>query len=226
MKLVDRLRQQCRIRSENQIDMPVLGLAGCHGRQNGKWKIAGTLSPPCCLVFVGQDGQSWVPGPLLWLTNDMTQEFEKRSNHTCWKSGKRKTDAQRRQQVEVLHLFRCFTHTHTETHVYIYIGRESVCVCAEGLKPSKKAHQKIRVLVNTTNLTRTHGGDANDGMPSHHEWTNLGGDGSRDACGSYCILLVQLFYPYFGGTQKWKNISSSRREPSKVMFEPNKHIFK
>ena len=42
---------------------------------------------------------------------DMTQEFEKRSNHTCWKSGK--IGAHRHQQVEVLHLFRCFTHTHT-----------------------------------------------------------------------------------------------------------------
>ena len=62
-------------------------------------------------------------------------------------------------------------HTHTQTHVYIYIERESVCVCvcAEGLKPSKKAHQKIRVLVSITNLTRMHGGDANDGMPSRHE---------------------------------------------------------
>ena len=29
------------------------------------WKITGTFSPPCCLVFVGQDRQAWVPGPLL-----------------------------------------------------------------------------------------------------------------------------------------------------------------
>ena len=147
-----------------------------------------------------------------------------RSNHTCWKSGKWKTDAQRRQQVEVLHLFRCFTHT--DTRVYTHRERECVCACAEGLKLSKKAHRKIRVLVSITNLTRMYGGDANDGMPSHHEWTNLGGDDSRDACGSYCILLIQLFYRYFGGTQKWKNINSSRKEPSKVMFEPNKHRFK
>ena len=43
---------------------------------------AGTFSPPCCLVFVGQDRQSWVPGPLrVWY----------------W--------------IEVLHLFRCSTHT-------------------------------------------------------------------------------------------------------------------
>ena len=33
----------------------------------GKSEKAGTFSPPCCLVFVGQDRQSWheVPGPLL-----------------------------------------------------------------------------------------------------------------------------------------------------------------
>ena len=26
--------------------------------------VAGTFSPPCCLVFVRQNRQSWVPGPL------------------------------------------------------------------------------------------------------------------------------------------------------------------
>ena len=47
---------------------------------------AGTFSPPCCLVFVGQDRQSWVPGPLrVWY----------------W--------------IEVLHLFRCSTQTRLQT---------------------------------------------------------------------------------------------------------------
>jgi hypothetical protein len=45
------------------IDTPVLGLAGCHDRKL-EIEIAGTFIPPCCLVFVGQDRQSWVPGPL------------------------------------------------------------------------------------------------------------------------------------------------------------------
>ena len=72
-------------RSGIQIDMPVLGLAGCHRRQIGKWKIAGTFSPPCCLVFVGHafdsDGFAWPPAV--------------------------------KNRVEVLHPFRCSTHTHT-----------------------------------------------------------------------------------------------------------------
>ena len=53
-------------------------LSSCHVGVGGLWlshlamseirnsmKFAGTFSPPCCLVFVGQDRQSWVPGPLL-----------------------------------------------------------------------------------------------------------------------------------------------------------------
>jgi hypothetical protein len=40
--------------------MVVLGLATSHHKEN-----AGTFSPPYCLVFVGQDRQCWVPGPLL-----------------------------------------------------------------------------------------------------------------------------------------------------------------
>jgi hypothetical protein len=42
------------------IDTPVLGLAGCHDRKL-EIENAGTFIPPCCLVFVGQDRQSWPP---------------------------------------------------------------------------------------------------------------------------------------------------------------------
>ena len=48
------------IEAEMKIGEVVLGLATSHCQ-----KIAGTFSPPCCLVFVGQDRQAWVPGPLL-----------------------------------------------------------------------------------------------------------------------------------------------------------------
>ena len=42
---------------------------------DGKTEIAGTFSPPCCLVFVGQDRQSWVPGPLLRRSFSSVQMF-------------------------------------------------------------------------------------------------------------------------------------------------------
>ena len=45
------------------IDTPVLVLAGCHDRKF-EMENAGTFTPPCCLVFVGQGRQSWVPGAL------------------------------------------------------------------------------------------------------------------------------------------------------------------
>jgi len=45
------------------IDTPVLGFACCHDRKL-EMENAGMFTPPCCLVFVGQDRQSWVPGPL------------------------------------------------------------------------------------------------------------------------------------------------------------------
>ena len=61
----------------------VLGLAPCHA--DCEIEIASTFTPPCCLVFVGQERQSWVPGPL--------QAY----NQT--------------KEVEVLHLFRWYTHT-------------------------------------------------------------------------------------------------------------------
>ena len=66
----------------------------------GNRKTAGTFSPPCCLVFVGQDRLSWVPGPLLSI-------FERQT--------KLKTPMLHKatDKVEVLHLFRCSTHTHT-----------------------------------------------------------------------------------------------------------------
>ena len=79
------------IEAEIKIGEVVLGLATSHGR-----KIAGTFTPPCCLVFVGQDRQSWVPGPL---RNVMA--------YIRFPKGRRK--------VEVLHLFRWFTHTHTHS---------------------------------------------------------------------------------------------------------------
>ena len=41
-------------------DCKIMNTTACSTVQ----KIAGTFSPPCCLVFVGQDRQSWVPGPL------------------------------------------------------------------------------------------------------------------------------------------------------------------
>ena len=39
------------------IDTPVLGFAGCHDRKL-EMENAGMFTPPCCLVFVGQDRQS------------------------------------------------------------------------------------------------------------------------------------------------------------------------
>ena len=41
-------------------DCKIMNTTACSTVQ----KIAGTFSPPCCLVFVGQDRHSWVPGPL------------------------------------------------------------------------------------------------------------------------------------------------------------------
>ena len=48
----------CWKKNFQRIDTPVLGVAGCLENE-------GTFTPPCCLVFVGQDRQSWVSGPLL-----------------------------------------------------------------------------------------------------------------------------------------------------------------
>ena len=44
----------------NRVDSKQRSVTACSTVQ----KIAGTFSPPCCLVFVAQDRQSWVPGPL------------------------------------------------------------------------------------------------------------------------------------------------------------------
>ena len=60
-------------------------------------KIAGTFSPPCCLVFVGQDRQSWVPGPLHYFRIILELERERTKEE--------------KEREEVLHLFRCYTHT-------------------------------------------------------------------------------------------------------------------
>ena len=183
------------------VGMPVLGLAGCHWRQIGKWKLQVRFHPRAVysLRWPGQTVMgSWPPG--VWKTQ---QPYVLKK----WKMKNRCTATATGRSFTSLQMF----HTHTDTRVYTHRERECVCVCAEGLKLSKKAHRKIRVLVSITNLTRMYGGDANDGMPSHHEWTNLGGDDSRDACGSYCILLIQLFYRYFGGTQKWKTSTPAEK---------------
>ena len=111
MKLVDRLRQQCRKRSENQIniDMPVLGLAGRHIRQKWSWNSRYVTKASLCHITMERQCLRWwmtarpCIHPLLWLTNWHETRVWKRSNHTCWKIGKRKTDAQPLQQVEVLH---------------------------------------------------------------------------------------------------------------------------
>ena len=63
--------------SWKKFGMVVLGLATSHDRKS---KIAGTFSPPCCLVFVGQDRQSWVPGPLQKMVKKpLLKVFEKQS---------------------------------------------------------------------------------------------------------------------------------------------------
>ena len=60
-----------------EVGMVVLRLATSHDRNS---RIAGTFSPPCCLVFVGQDRQSWVPGHLLKIAKRRNGEFQ------MWKS--------------------------------------------------------------------------------------------------------------------------------------------
>ena len=79
--------------------MVVLGLATSHHKEN-----AGTFSPPYCLVFVGQDRQWWVPGPLRKLKEENVEPKNKST-----------------EQPEVLHLCRWSTHTHTRIYIYIYI---------------------------------------------------------------------------------------------------------
>ena len=49
----------------------------------------------------------------------------------------------------------CTISTHTHVNKYM------VCGFVDGLKPFKKARQKIGVLVNVTHLTKMYGGDAN-----------------------------------------------------------------
>ena len=57
-----------------------------------------TSSPPCCLVDVGLDRQSWLPGPRLEVTRRRTGELQKVKIGGA--SG-----------IQVLHLLRWFTHT-------------------------------------------------------------------------------------------------------------------
>ena len=76
--------------SEPNRDLPFVRLAGSGLSRlplTINWKIAGTLSPPCCLVFVGQDRQSWVPGPLLEVCRVV-----KNLEHENPKYSKRKTE--------------------------------------------------------------------------------------------------------------------------------------
>ena len=84
----------------NQNDVPVLGLAGCHRWRN--WKLAGTsMSVP---IDITDDtlASSLVPVQCASLAPPAKKETEN------WISG---CTTQNAEWIEVLHLFRCFTHT-------------------------------------------------------------------------------------------------------------------
>ena len=87
-------------RKWKQIDVPVLGLAGCHWR--GNWNgVAGT-SPG-------------VPGDILGSYEELRwMEPHMSSPSPC----KRKII----RNEEVLHLFRCYTHTPTHTHSGVMVS--------------------------------------------------------------------------------------------------------
>ena len=94
-------------RNWKQIDVPVLGLAGCHWR--GNWNgVAGT-SPG-------------VPGDILGSYEElrwMEPHMSSPSPCTRFKKGR----GQKEEKREVLHLFRCYTHTpkkqSRQTHAWI-----------------------------------------------------------------------------------------------------------
>ena len=118
---LDRLRKPCKIAwPKNKLfenGMVVLGLAASHDQKVKVRRYVGMISPDILpthekLRWQWTHDNEWATATCYDWKIDMTQEFEKRSSHTCWKSWK--TGAHRHQQVEVLHLFRCFTHTHTQ----------------------------------------------------------------------------------------------------------------
>ena len=84
-------------------------------------KIAGTFSPPCCLVFVGQDRQSWVPGPLHY--SRIILELE------------RERTKEEKEREEVLHLFRCYTHTPGRSQVNPERQKEEKSGHTKGKRP-------------------------------------------------------------------------------------------
>ena len=101
----------------NQNDVPVLGLAGCHKWRN--WKLAGTsMSAP---IDITDDtlASSLVPVQCASLAPPAKKETEN------WISG---CTTQNAEWIEVLHLFRCFTHTHKKTNRDAHCNYENVCL--------------------------------------------------------------------------------------------------
>ena len=119
------------------INTPVLGLASCHDRKL-EIENAGTFIPPCCLVFVGQDKQSWVPGHL-----QIAMKKTLRSNREAWKI--------KSNRLEVLHFFRWFTHTHTWARKYMKIQRK-IARCSRRHEKTKRpfSYPQVKNIPNQT----------------------------------------------------------------------------